>query len=224
MPEGLTVEVAHKISEHRPHESTREQFLEIVEALMLSVVAVATAWCGYQASKWEGRQAYLYSTSVEQRVEAANLASEGTQQRLLDMATFNTWIQLREDKNDPVARRYERHLSKDFKVAFDAWLKTDPFSNEDAPAGPAHMAEYRNSLLDQSAQLHRKSTETLAQGTQARTIAEVYVRRSVMLATVLFLTALAQRFKIRKVRIALLLVAGTLLAYQLVDLGMHPRL
>jgi hypothetical protein len=45
-----------------------------------------------------------------------------------------------------------------------------------------------------------------------------------MLATVLFLTALAQRFKIRRVRIALLLVAAVLLAYQLVDLEMHPRL
>jgi hypothetical protein len=224
MPEGLTVEVAHKMSEHRPHESAREQVLEIVEALMLSVVAVVTAWCGYQASKWEGQQAYLYNTSVEQRVEAAKLAAEGTQQRLLDMATFNTWIQLREDKNDPVARRYERHLSKDFKVAFDAWLKTDPFNNEDAPAGPAHMAEYHNSLMDQSEQLHRKSTETLAEGTRARAVAEIYVRRSVMLATVLFLTALAQRFKIRRVRIGLLVVAASLLAYQLIDLGMHPRL
>ena len=224
MPEGLTVEVAHKISEHRSHESAREQFLEIIEALMLSVVAVATAWCGYQASKWEGRQAYLYSTSGQQAVEAATKATEGGQQRLLDVVTFNTWIKLWEDKEYAVARRYEQRFSPEYKVAFDAWLKTDPFHNPRAPAGPIHIPEYRNSLMEQSARLSRQSTDTLAEGAHARAIAEVYVRRSVMLATVLFLTALAQRFKIRRVRIALLLVAGALLTYQLVDLGMHPRL
>jgi len=224
MPEGLTVEVAHKMAEHHPHETTREQFLEIVEALMLSVVAVVTAWCGFQAAKWDGRQAYLYGTSGRLGVEAAQKATEGGQQRLLDVVTFNTWIRLREEKNHEIARLYEERFSPEYKVAFDAWLKTDPFNNPGAPAGPGHMPEYHNSLLAQSAQLSRQSSDTFAEGARAREIAEVYVQRSVMLATVLFLTALAQRFKIRRVRIALLLVAAVLLAYQLVDLGMHPRL
>ena len=224
MSEGLTVEVAHRMSEHRPHESAREQFLEIVEALMLSVVAVVTAWCGYQAAKWDGRQAYLYGTSGWLGVQAAARATEGGQQRLLDVVTFNTWIRLREEKNDKVAVLYERRFSPAYKVAFDAWLKTDALNNPNAPAGPSLMPEYRNSLLEQSAQLSQQSSDAFAEGARAREIAEVYVQRSVMLATVLFLTALAQRFKIRKVRIALLLVAAALLAYQLVDLGMHPRL
>jgi hypothetical protein len=224
MAEGLTVEVAHRMSEHRPHESAREQFLEIIEALMLSVVAVATAWCGYQAARWDGRQAYLYGTSGRLGVESAQKATEGGQQRLLDVVTFNTWIRLREDKNSPMAQLYERRFSPEFKVAFDAWLKTDPFNNPNAPAGPTRMPEYHNSLLEQSAQLSRQSTDVFSEGARAREIAEVYVQRSVMLATVLFLTALAQRFKIRRVRIALLLVAAVLLAYQLVDLEMHPRL
>ena len=224
MSEGLTVEVAHKMSEHRPHESAREQFLEIAEALMLSVVAVVTAWCGYQAAKWDGRQAYLYGTSGRLGVQAASLATEGGQQRLLDVVTFNTWIRLQETRDLKVARLYEERFSPDYKIAFDAWLKTDPFNNPKAPAGPSRMPEYRNSLLEQAAQISRQSTDTFAEGARAREIAEVYVQRSVMLATVLFLTALAQRFKIRRVRIALLLVAAALLAYQLVDLGMHPRL
>jgi hypothetical protein len=224
MPEGLTVEVAHKMSEHRPHESAREQFLEIVEALMLSVVAVVTAWCGYQAAKWDGRQAYLYGTSGRLGVQAAAKATEGGQQRLLDVVTLNTWIRLREEKNAQVAALYERRFSPEYKVAFDAWLKTDPLNNPSAPPGPSHMPEYHNSLLEQSARLNRQSADAFAEGAHAREIAEVYVQRSVMLATVLFLTALAQRFKIRRVRIALLLVAAVLLAYQLVDLGMHPRL
>ena len=224
MSESLTAEIAHKMSEHRPRESTGEWILEIAEALMLSMVAVITAWCGYQAATWDGRQAYLYGTSERLSVEAAIKATEGGQLRLLDVVTFNTWIKLREDKNAAAANLYSRRFSPEYKVAFDAWLKTDPFNNVDAPAGPIRMPEYHNSLLEKSAQLNHESTEAFSQGAEAREVAEVYVQRSVMLATVLFLTALAQRFRLRKVRIGLLLVAASLLAYQLIDLAMHPRL
>ena len=62
------------------------------------------------------------------------------------------------------------------------------------------------------------------EGTKARAIAENYVRSTVLLATVLFLVAIAQRFKIRNVRRGLLLVASTLMIYALVDVAMYPRL
>src|SRR3546814_20453856 len=39
--------------------------VEILEALLLAVVAVATAWSGYHAAKWDGRQA---ERSEERRV------------------------------------------------------------------------------------------------------------------------------------------------------------
>ena len=157
-------------------------------------------------------------------VEAAANATRGGQLQLLDVVTFNTWIKLREDKANATADFYVKRFSPEYKVAFDAWLKTDPFNNSDAPAGPVRMQEYHNALLEKSAQLSQKATETFAQGAEAREIAEFYVQRSVMLATVLFLTALAQRFKLRKVRIGLVLVAASLLVYQLVGLAMHPRL
>jgi hypothetical protein len=44
------VEFAQKIQEHGHHQSApasrREQWIEIIEALVLAVVAVATAWSG----------------------------------------------------------------------------------------------------------------------------------------------------------------------------------
>jgi hypothetical protein len=46
----------------------------------------------------------------------------------------------------------------------------------------------------------------------------------VLLATVLFLVAVAQRFKIRNVRRGLLLVASTVMIYALVGVAMYPRL
>jgi hypothetical protein len=49
------VEFAHKIHEQGHHHSLptdgRAQWVETVEATVLAIVAVATAWSGYQASK-----------------------------------------------------------------------------------------------------------------------------------------------------------------------------
>src|ERR1700675_1024857 len=95
MPEGMNIEIAHKLSESedRFRKSRREELTEIAEAVVLALVAVATAWSGYQAAKWDGRQAFLYATSAKLRVDAGVAATEGGQQRLLDVVTFNTWIE-----------------------------------------------------------------------------------------------------------------------------------
>ena len=185
---------------------------------------MATAWSGYHAAKWDGRQALLYGTSSRLRVEAAEAATEGGQQRLLDVMTFNTWIKAQESKDEELAAIYRRRFSPEYRVAFEAWLKTEPFTKADEPPGPALMPEYHNGLLEKSAELNKEATAAFTEGTEAREISEKYVRGTVLLATVLFLVALAQRFKIRKVRVGLLLVATTLMIYALWNVATYPRL
>jgi hypothetical protein len=54
VPEGMNVEIAHKLTEHEKHLRDKrgwEEFVEILEAVVLALVAVATAWSGYQAAK-----------------------------------------------------------------------------------------------------------------------------------------------------------------------------
>jgi NO-binding membrane sensor protein with MHYT domain len=50
-----------------------------------------------------------------------------------------------------------------------------------------------------------------------------YVRLTVILAAVLFLVAVGQRFKVRRVRLAVLGVAGVFLAYSVVLIAIYPR-
>jgi len=96
MSEGMNIGVAHELIEtaNNTQDDSRRWLIEIAEAVALSVIAVATAWCGYHAARWDGRQALLYGTSARLRVEAAVDATQGGQQRLLDVVTFNTWIRL----------------------------------------------------------------------------------------------------------------------------------
>ena len=226
MPEGLNIEIAHKLAEHEAAATTPVRFdlLEIAEAVMLALIAVATAWSGYHAAKWDGHQALLYGHASRLRVEAGVAAIEGAQQRLLDVVQSNEWIRARDAKNQQLADAYRDRLSPEYRVAFDAWLKTEPLTNPDAPSGPTAMPQYRNALLEKAAELNTEATAAFTEGTKARAIAENYVRSTVLLATVLFLVAVAQRFKIRNVRRGLLLVASTLMIYALVDVALYPRL
>jgi hypothetical protein len=226
MSDGMNIGVAHELIESGAHhlDDPRKWFIEIAEAIGLSVIAVATAWCGYHAARWDGRQAYLYGTSARMRVEAAVDATQGGQQRLLDVVTFNTWIRLRETHDDKLASIYVRRYSPEYRTAFDAWLKTDPFNNANAPSGPADMPEYRNAKLLMADQLNRQASQAFDQGTVARENSERYVRGTVLLATILFLIALAQRFKMHIARVGLLLVATAMIVYVLTSVAHFPKL
>lgn len=225
MEEATNVEVAHTLA-HRetPGEpSGRERLIEIAEAALLALVAVAAAWSGYQAAKWDGHEAFLYGTADEHRVRATAAATAGGQQRLLDVSTFNTWIQAHQEGDKELEELYVRRFSPEYKVAFDAWLQTDPFNNPDAPAGPIYMPEYHNALLAQASALNRQADDAFTEGTHARETSERYVAATVLFATVLFLIAIAQRFRVRAVRMGMLGVATGLMIFVLVMIASYPR-
>jgi hypothetical protein len=220
MPEDLNVEIAGGLaeagsSEEQAEKLRWERFVEISEAILLAFVAVSTAWSGYQAARWDGRQAERYGTASAVRIQADEKLTLGGQQKLLDVSTFNTWIQAKKDGNDALAALYVRRFSPEFKTAFDAWIASHPFSNPDAPPGPSFMPQYTNPQIDQGNALNDEATAIFEEGTQARETSDNYIRTTVVLATVLFLMALSQRFRIRGVRVAVLIISGLLMVYGL---------
>jgi hypothetical protein len=229
MPEDLNVEVAGTLAEggsaRTPHTNPRwEELVEILEAILLAAVAIATAWSGYQAAKWDGRQAELYGEASTIRIRADQLLTLGGQQRLLDVSTFNTWIEARSEGRRELAALYERRFSPEFKIAFDAWLAVDPLSNPKAPPGPSFMPEYVNPHIERGSELNERATHVFDEGTAARSLAEDYVRTTVVLATVLFLLALSQRFRMFQVRVGVLVLAGGLMLYGLFAIITFERL
>ena len=112
----------------------------------------------------------------------------------------------------------------EFKVAFDAWIALDPLTNPDAPPGPSFMPEYVNPLLEQGAELNERADRLFDAGTASRHRADEYIRITVVLASILFLLVLSQRFRIRRVRLAVLVLAICLMLYGLVTIVTFPRL
>ena len=85
------------------------------------------------------------------------------------------------------------------------------------------MPQYKNAQAERAVAKSRQAGEAFEAGTQAREKSDKYLRNTVLLATVLFLTALAQKFKVHRVRVGLLVVCGLLLVFALYFIVTYPR-
>jgi hypothetical protein len=224
LAEQANVEVAHHLAEH--HDSGRRErlheILEFLEVTVLAIVAIATAWSGYQAAKWDGRQTYLYGLANSDRFAADSAATLGGQQLLDDTSMFVAWLQARETGDQQLQDLYVRRLSPAYRTAFDAWVALG-VNNPESPPGPRYMSEYHNPLQEKADQLNKQATAEFEQGTVDRERGEKYVLDAVLFASVLFLVALAQRFREPKVRLAANGIALLLLAYVIISVVTLPR-
>lgn len=73
------------------------------------------------------------------------------------------------------------------------------------------MPQYHNAAAERAVVYDERASAAFEQGTHARETGDKYLRNTVLLATVLFLTALAQKFRLEGVRVGLLVVSGVLL-------------
>lgn len=231
MPESMNTELAHKLGEQEAESDANREgherwhtVAEIIEVIVLAVVAVATAWSGFQATKWDGRQSLLYGHANSYRFEAESTSTYGGQLLAADAGIFTAWLQAHETNDTRLESFFVRRFDPSYRVAFDAWLKTDPFTNPNAPAGPAVMPQYHNAYFAQAAVLNNKASAAFDEGTNARDTADQYVRDTVLFAAVLFLVALAQRLKVREARMGLNVVAFGVLIYTIVSVLDLPRL
>jgi hypothetical protein len=215
MPEPATGHVVEKQSERFEHgihpRSRAEEVIEIIEAVVLALVAVATAWSGYQAARWDGDRTQLYAQSDTLKLGVEELETLAGQDRIYDITTFNSWIAAKAGGNQKLAAIFESRFLDEYRYAFTIWLKTDPFNNPKAAPGPIFMPEYRSAKREEAKRMNADAAATFKRGTQAGDVADRYVRITVLLATVLLITAIGQRFRVTSVRTGMLIVAFLLL-------------
>ena len=176
-----------------------------------------------RAAKWDGKQSRSYGAATAYRFQADADSTYGGQELAADASMFTAWLQATSAHDGTLANLYVRRFTPDFRTAFVAWLKTDPLTNPAAPPGPAYMPQYHNPGFTAAAQLNLRAIAAEDQGTAAGEHAEDYVRDTVLFAAVLFLVGLAQRFKLRHIRIITTTLAFALLAFTAVSVIQLPR-
>jgi heme/copper-type cytochrome/quinol oxidase subunit 4 len=224
MAENANIEIAKHLHEHgAEHGRRHEQVIEIVEAVLLAIVAILTAWSGYQSAKWDGESAKLYAESSRTRAESVQLSLQSGQVLVYNAGTFNSWLQARVGGDTELAALLVRRMTPEYRTAFFAWLKTNPLHNPNAPPGPRYMPEFKDPLAAKATTLSDQATEEFNSAVNDRSTGEHFVRLTVVFAAILFLIAVGQRFKVRNVRVAVLGVAGAFLLYGIVVLASYPQ-
>jgi len=227
VPEGnMNVEIATHLREHGdrgPGSHFRVELVEILEAILLAIVALTTALSGYQVAKWDGVNASKFATSSRLRVQSEQASLTSNQTLMYDSGNLTAWLQAETSGNTKLANILSHRFTANYAPAFEAWLATDPLTNPKAPVGPRYMPQYRDPLAAQAATLSARATQAYTAGENARETADKYVRLTIILAAVLFLVAVGQRFRIKGVRVAVISVAGALLFYCAVLLAIYPR-
>jgi hypothetical protein len=119
--------------------------LELLATVLLAIAAVATA-CGYQSSRWHGKQAEAQSASIATRVESSKAADVANRQVQIDVATFTQWVDAYATGRTELADFYRERFRSEFEPAFEAWVATRPRRNPQAPLTPFVMSQYPVSI------------------------------------------------------------------------------
>ena len=140
----------------------------------------------------------------------------------IDLALFTQWVDAYARRETKLTDFYERRFRAEFKPAFDAWVKTKPRTNPEAPLSPFAMPEYR---LDANAEADRLEAESAAQShlvKEAIQRADNYLLAVVLFAASLFFAGISTRLHIRSGRMVVLGIGWALFIGTVIWIGTFP--
>jgi hypothetical protein len=194
--------------------SSADARLDLVATVLLALATVATAWSGYQASRWNGEQAKASGRTNAIRIEAARAQGLAQAQKLVDVATFSSWADAFARNDTLVADFYFRRFRKEFKPAVQAWIATKPLRNADAPLTPFVMPEYKLQAEEDENRLDAEAALSAAAVARDIQRSSNYVLAAVLFAATLFFAGMSTKLptlRLRRVLLALglLVFVGT---------------
>src|SRR5438552_3065568 len=133
---GYVTRKLNQVRENLSPSQSRFEAIEIIEALILALVAVATAWSGYQAAQWAGKRAQQYAEATRLRVTAEGLVTLAGQERIYDSDTFNSWLAAKLDGKEEAAEFFERRFRDEYRPAIRSLAGHRPFQERASASGP----------------------------------------------------------------------------------------
>jgi hypothetical protein len=161
---------------------------ELVAVILLSLVAVLTAWCGFQSAKWGGDSAVAFSEASAARIEATDFDGQARDARSADLAVYSQWVLASFDDDPALAAFIQDRFSPEFAVAFDAWD-----ADGRTERGPFVMPEYVPDGTDEAVAAKKKADDLQVVALDFNDKGDNYSLMTVLFALVLFLAAIAQR-------------------------------
>jgi len=195
---------------------------EVVATVLLALAAVATAWSGYQATRWNGEQTKAASRTNAIRIDAAR--SQGLAEALkeVDVATFIQWVDAYAHRENELTTFYERRFRAEFKPAFEAWRATRPLTNPNAPLTPFVMPQYTVAAEEEAEALDVEAEASAAMVRRNIQRASNYILGVVLFSVALFFAGMSTKLATPRLRSLTLAVGCVVFLGTVVWLATQP--
>jgi len=194
----------------------------VIATVLLALATVATAWSGYQASRWNGEASKATARGNAARIESTRQSDLANAQAQVDVAVFTQWVDAYAKQEAELRDFYFKRFRAEFKPALVAWIATKPRTNPNAPLTPFAMPQYTSAA---KADADRLETEADAWAAKART----YVQRStnyvlgvVLFASALFFAGMSTKLPARRLRVAMLAIGIVVFVASLAWIASSP--
>ena len=180
--------------------------VELLATVLLSLATVATAWSGYQATRWNGEQAKAGARANAARIESVKASGLANTQTEIDVATFTQWVNAYAQHQTQLRDFYARRFRKEFKPAVAAWIATKPIQNANAPLTPFAMPQYRLAARAEADDLNAKAEASALAALRDIQRSTNYVLCVVLFASALFFAGMSTKLVTPRLRIVMLSV------------------
>ena len=178
----------------------------LVATILLALATVATAWSGYQASRWNAEATKATGRSNAARLESTRESDRANALTQVDVAMFMQWVDAYAKGERELSDFYFARFRPEFKPALDAWIATKPRTNPNAPLTPFAMPEYRSAARETADRLEAQADELAATARRNIQRSTNYVLGVVLFAAALFFAGMSTKLPAPRLRIAVLAI------------------
>jgi Tfp pilus assembly protein PilE len=183
--------------------------LELIIAILLGVVSIATAYASFQAALYGSKMDAAYATGNAQATEAESLYLEGNQQFVQDTQVFNqlSLLQVQITAGDALAQEqydtlYFQGVSDEFGAAIEraaAQTAADP----EYFYSPVDDEDYQNFLFSPWNDKKMESVATTAEGDTFNSFGDRLTLYTVLMSVSLFLLGISALVRQRRTQLVL---------------------
>jgi hypothetical protein len=188
-----------------------DRLLEVIAVVLLGVATVGSAWCGYQATRWNKEETDLSRESAAASVESARLFGRATQVVSYDSNMIALYAQAQRDGDDELAEFYRNTLIRpEFRSVLDRWQAQ--IAAGESPTNLLEDQDYLDDQLRTSEDARAAAASARLEADDASEHADGYVLTTLILATALFFAGVTGSFRMRWIRFGLLVASSIAIA------------
>ena len=186
---------------------------EVLAVVLLGVATVGSAWCGYQASRWNGEESDHAREASDLQVEASRQFGLATQIVSYDSNMVAQYAEAVVAGDEELQAFYRESLMRPaFLPVLDRW-QDEVQGSGDSPPNLFEDEEYIEGQLLDYRTTTAEAEAAVAESDEAGATADDYVLTTLLLASALFFAGITTSFRVRFAQLLLLTGSAVTIAY-----------